>query len=113
MDLANRPGYFRRRDAIADAPTGNRIRLGHGVDDNRAFAHALELGHRDMFYFRAWARIKNVFVNFVSEAERVKLAAQLRDELHLRASENFAGRIIGITDDDRFRIPNNPTGKVF
>ena len=48
----------------------------------------------------AW--VKNVFVNFVSEAERVELLTESGDEFHLIARENFARWIIGITDDDRF-----------
>src|SRR2546425_5311825 len=48
----------------------------------------------------SFARIENVFVDLVGETEGVELATKSADEFHFVASEHFAGRVIGIADDD-------------
>ena len=54
-----------------------------------------------MLDLRPCARIKNVFVDLVGETEGVELATESADEFHFFASENFAGWVVGIADDDR------------
>src|SRR6185503_5357953 len=57
-----------------------------------------------MLNLRAVARIKDVFVNFVRKAERVKLLTKCGDKFHFRTRENFSGWVVGITNNDRFRV---------
>src|SRR2546425_1648465 len=102
MYFANRACYFRAGDAVTDAPTGDRIRFRHRIDDHRAIAHPSDLGHRDVLDFGGIAWIQNVFVDLVGEAEGVELATESADKFHFVASENFSCRIVGIADDDRF-----------
>src|ERR1043166_248177 len=54
--------------------------------------------------FFTLARVKNVLVDLIREAERVELLAEAGYEFHLIARENFSGRIIRIANDDRFRL---------
>src|ERR1700686_285465 len=98
MHLANGAGNFRRGNAVAAPPARYRISLGHRVDDHRAAAHALDLSHRDMRDLSSCAWVKNVLVDRISEAERIKLAGQAGDEFHFVAGENLAGGIVRIAD---------------
>src|SRR5215211_7176541 len=99
MYLANRARDLRRGYAITNAPTGHRISFRHRVNDDCAFPHAVELGHRDVFDLGAVARVEDVFVNLIREAKRIELLAEPGDKLHLVASENFSSRIIRIAND--------------
>src|SRR6476469_7795359 len=101
MNFANAVCDLRRSDAVTNTPASHRISLRHRVDDHSSIPHATELGHRNVFDVGAFARIKNMLVNLVGEAERVKLLTEAGDKLHLIASENFSGRIVWIADDDR------------
>ena len=100
MYFANRVRYFRACDAVTNAPTGDRIRFRHRIDDHRAIAHPLNLGHRDVLDLCPFTRVKNVFVDLVGETKGVELSTEFADEFHFVASEHFAGRVIGIADDD-------------
>src|SRR6185295_13224474 len=104
MDLTNGVRNFRGRDAVTNTPASHRISFRHRVDHDGSFAHAVELGHRDVFDLSAFAWIKNVLVDLVREAEGVELDAKSGDEFHLVACENFSRRIIWIANDDRFRL---------
>jgi len=56
-----------------------------------------------MGYLGPLARIKNVFVDFVREAKRVKFLAQSGDKLHFGAGKDFARRIVRVADNDGLR----------
>ncbi len=104
MNLPDRARDLRRRDTVTDTPASDGISFRHRVDYDSSLAHPVELGHRDVFDLCAVTRIKNVLVDLVSEAKRVKLLAKPGNEFHLTAGKNFACRIIRIADDDGFRL---------
>ncbi len=53
-----------------------------------------------MLNFSSGSRIDDVFVNFIGEAERVKLLTESGDKLHFIAAEYLAGGVVGIADND-------------
>jgi hypothetical protein len=90
------------RDAVADAPARHRVGLRHRVDDDGALAHPFEFGHRDVLISASLARVEDVLVDFIREAERVVFAAERGDEFEFVAREDFAGRVVRVADDDGF-----------
>src|SRR5687768_3981460 len=104
MNFANRARYLGGCNAVTDSPTSNRISFRHRVDDHGALTHPVNLCHRDMLYLCALARIENMFVDLVREAERVKFLAKSGDKFHLFTTEDFPGGVVWITNDNRFGV---------
>ena len=104
MHFTNTARDLGRRDAVTHSPTRDRVSLRHRVHDDCSFAHAVELGHRDVFDLCAFTRVENVLVNLIGEAECIELLTKSGNELHLFETKDFSRGIVGIANDDRFGL---------
>jgi RND family efflux transporter MFP subunit len=102
VNFSNSVCYFRRRYTVANTPTCDRISFRHRIHDDCALTHSVDLGHRDVTNVGAVARIQNVFVDLVGEAQRIEFLAKTGDVFHLVPGKDFARRIIRIANNDRF-----------
>src|SRR5256885_15866240 len=87
---------FRWSDGPADAPAGDTIRLGHAVDDDSAFAHAIKAGPGEGLR----TGIENMLVNFLRDAIGAPPHTEIPDQFQVLAGADFARGAVGRAEAD-------------
>src|SRR5262245_47089856 len=87
---------LRRRHRVANAPAGDRVRLGDAGDRDRALGHARQRGDGRV----AEPVVDDVLVDLVGDRQEIVLQAEIGNGLQLALREDLARRVIGAVEDD-------------
>ena len=100
VNLFDALGDFGWSDGVAQAPAGDGVGLGQRAAADSAIEHAGQRGHIDVLV----GRIDDVLVDFIGDAVRVVLFAQVGDKGELLAREDLAAGIGRVAQNDRLGI---------
>ena len=96
MDLLDTLGDLGRGDGVAQAPTGDGVRLRQRAAADGSLEHAGQRGHIDVLV----GRVDDVLVYLVGNAVGVVLFAEVGDKGELLARKDLAARVGRVAQDD-------------
>ena len=96
VDLLDALGDLGRGDGVAQTPAGDGVRLRQRAAADGSLEHAGQRGHVDVLM----GRVDDVLVDFVGDAVRVVLFAQVGDKGELFARKDLAAGVGRVAQDD-------------
>ena len=100
MHLFRAVDNLRRRDDVAQPPSGNGIRLGERRARQRALPHSRQSGKISVLVGCEY----DMLIHLVGDNVGIVLLRERRDNLQLLAGEHLAARIGRVAQDDGLRV---------